>query len=486
MSREIHKIQRHRTAIKRNGLSRPIRLAVEEGLINKDTWVFDYGCGRGDDVRFLNALGTRCSGWDPLHSPHADRMAADVVNLGYVVNVIEDAGERIRALRDAWSLTKRLLIVSARLNTEANRTQHEAYEDGVLTRTGTFQKYFEQGELRDWIDNSLGVRSVAAAPGIFYVFREEGLRQSFTASRYRRVAVITRKKVGSQLYEEHQPLFDTLVAFISSRGRLPESDELQTGKELCGIVGSLQRAFTIIKSVTGTEQWERIKEQRTQDLQIYLALARFGGRPRYSDLPPDIQSDVRAFFSTYRRACDESDRLLFSAGNMALINEACRTSSVGKLTPGALYTHISALPYLSPILRIYEGCARAYIGAVEGANIIKLSRTVPQVSYLYYPEFEKVAHPALAASLVVPLKTFHVHYRDYVNSNNPPVLHRKETFVHLSHPMKGKFERLTKQEERLGLYEKPEIIGTFESWKKILEEKGLSISGHTIKRKASH
>jgi DNA phosphorothioation-associated putative methyltransferase len=482
MTMEPHRIQRHRTAIKRNGLSRPVRLAMEEGLINKDTRVFDYGCGRGGDVELLNALGAHCSGWDPVYSPNAERTVAEVVNLGYVVNVIEDPGERVSALRDAWSLAENLLIVSARLNTEANRTQHERYEDGYITRTGTFQKYFEQSELREWIDESLGMRSVAAAPGVFYVFRDEGMRQSFGASRYRRAVLIPKKKVGNRLFEEHQPLFEALMAFITLRGRLPERNELHAGDELRNIVGSLQRAFNIIRAVTGAEQWERIKEQRAQDLQIYLALARFGGRPRFSELPPEIQSDAKAFFSTYRRACDESDKLLFSAGNMGLINEACRTSPVGKLTQGALYVHVSALPYLSPILRIYEGCARAYIGAVEGANIVKLNRTAPQISYLYYPEFERAAHPALAASLLVPLKTFHIHYRDYADSNNPPVLHRKETFVHDSYPLRRKFERLTKQEERLGLYEKPEIIGTSEGWKRVLEEKGITISGHTAKK----
>ena len=120
-------------------------------------------------------------------------------------------------------------------------------------------------------------------------------------------------------------------------------------------------------------------------------------------LPRDLQRDVRVFFSSYSRACSLADDLLFSAGDRAAVDQACRSAAVGKLTRQALYVHESALPQLPPILRTFEGCARAYIGVVEGANIIKLHRDQPQVSYLSYPDFERDPHPALASSLLVPL-----------------------------------------------------------------------------------
>ena len=40
------------------------------------------------------------------------------------------------------------------------------------------------------------------------------------------------------------------------------------------------------------------------------------------------------------------------------------------------------------LLRVYEGCARAYLGEVEGANLIKLHRHSGKVSYLVDPDFE--------------------------------------------------------------------------------------------------
>src|SRR4051794_4838011 len=97
----------------RSGLSRPLQQALDDGLLD-DATVFDYGCGRGDDVRTLGALGFTAAGWDPAHSPGSTRQSATVVNLGYVVNVIEDRAERADALRRAWDLAESVLIVSAR------------------------------------------------------------------------------------------------------------------------------------------------------------------------------------------------------------------------------------------------------------------------------------------------------------------------------------------------------------------------------------
>src|SRR5438105_8166918 len=88
-------------------------------------------------------------------------------------------------------------------------------------------------------------------------------------------------------------------------------------------------------------------------------------------------------------------KLLFRAGDTTAIDEACKRSPIGKLLPDDLYVHKSAVDNLEPILRIYEGCGRAFLGEVEGANLIKIHRRSGKLSYLVYPEFESDPHPAL-------------------------------------------------------------------------------------------
>ncbi|HEY6329317.1 MAG TPA: hypothetical protein VI756_08265 [Blastocatellia bacterium] len=57
-------IQRHKTAIHRTGLSRPVRVALKDGIISDGEAVLDYGCGHGDDVSNLRDLAMTAEGWD--------------------------------------------------------------------------------------------------------------------------------------------------------------------------------------------------------------------------------------------------------------------------------------------------------------------------------------------------------------------------------------------------------------------------------------
>ena len=179
-------IPRHRTAIRRGDLSRPMKCALRDGLIGPEVSLFDYGCGRGRDIELLQDQGIACSGWDPVFSPASTPSSADVVNLGFVINVIEDAAERATTLRKAWQLCRRLLVVAAQVNVGGRGHAHVAFGDGILTGRGTFQKFYEQGELRSFLEAELECEVIPAALGIFYVFKEEALRQQFLASRFRR------------------------------------------------------------------------------------------------------------------------------------------------------------------------------------------------------------------------------------------------------------------------------------------------------------
>jgi hypothetical protein len=106
-----------------------------------------------------------------------------------------------------------------------------------------------------------------------------------------------------------------------------------------------------------------------------------------------------AFFGTYASACRQADALLFQTCDRAAIDAACARSPVGKLLPDDLYVHITALPALEPVLRVYEGCGRAFLGEVEGANLIKIHWLTGKLSYLVYPDFETDPHPVLARSV---------------------------------------------------------------------------------------
>jgi DNA phosphorothioation-associated putative methyltransferase len=74
------------------------------------------------------------------------------------------------------------------------------------------------------------------------------------------------------------------------------------------------------------------------------------------------------------------------------------------------------------VLRVYEGCARALLGAVEGANVIKLHRRSGKVTYLACPGLDRDPDPALELRVKVTLPTLSIDIFDYSGREDPPRL----------------------------------------------------------------
>ena len=80
------------------------------------------------------------------------------------------------------------------------------------------------------------------------------------------------------------------------------------------------------------------------------------------------------------------------------------------------------------------------------------------------------------------MRSRQLDFYDYRTSENPPVLHRKETFLSPTHPSYAKFARLTQQEERHGLLDETSTIGTRVGWQTRLTEFGFRLAGHRLVR----
>lgn len=474
-------VDRHRTAMARQELSRPMRLALADGVIAPGDTIFDYGCGLGGDVRRLEGLGYDVAGWDPVHAADVPRSAARIVNIGYVVNVIEDPVERAEALRIAWSLADDVLIVSGRLTDERSqlRTSQEL-ADGFLTSLNTFQKFFLQSELREWIRQELDVTPIAAAPGVFYAFKQPERQIRFAASRFRTRITHARPTRADRL-AEHPDLANALLDGLDAHGREVTVEDFADGLTMAEALGGMRTAVGILIAQMGRERWEATKRIRRDDLLVYLALGRFEGRTAFRSMPSALQRDIRAHFGSHADALRQADEALLLTGRPEIIEEAIARAPCGKVLPAAFYVHQSALAAMPVALRLYEGCARALSGTVEDANLIKFGRRERKVSYLAYPDFDRVAHPELRHSTRVDLQNFDIRTRRYDDSANPPLLHRKETFVLDEDPNRMRYAKLTAAEEKAGLLDDGRTIGTREGWQQALDTAGLTVRGHTLR-----
>jgi DNA phosphorothioation-associated putative methyltransferase len=481
------KIERHKAAIVRNSVSKPVRLVLESDLFMDGATFFDYGCGYGGDIKHIAQEGYATSGWDPYYQPDSPKISADIVNIGYVINVIESLAERREALLNAWGLTKKILVVAAQVLIDDGDRGQIAYGDGVITSWNTFQKYYEQEELKIYIDQVLGVDAIPVALGIYFVFRDAAEGESFRASRFRSRLSTPRIKLPVKRFEDYAEMLAPLMAFVSDRGRLPVKGELAEESAIKQEFYSFNRAWRVILQATDADDWETIADKRRQDLLVYLALNGLGdslrdsyaSRPSIRRLPVQIRNDIKGLFDNYQKACTLADLMLYSLGKADIVADCCEDSAIGYKQQGSLSVHVSALEELDPLLRLYEGCANRTIGRLDGATIIKFHAYKPKISYLFYPDFDTNPHPALHTSMHIDLRDLSVSYQDYSDLYNPPILFRKETFVTPNYPHYEKFAKLTRQEKKLGILDSC-IVKKHREWLKCLAENCVKIKGHRL------
>ena len=243
-------IERHRTAIARDRLSAPMQALARHGLLTSDRTVLDYGCGQGDDVRALQAGGIPATGWDPHFAPTAPLEPADIVNLGFVLNVIEEPRERLQTIRRAFDLSRQCLAVAVMIVGKGDTEGHKPYRDGFRTSRGTFQKYYRQEELKELLDGALRTEAIAVAPGIFLVFKDTLLEQRFLLDRQRRIQIplapelrppLDRPSLAERRLDAIRPLLGRLWQQMLAAGRPLVEEELASDllSEIEQQIGSL-------------------------------------------------------------------------------------------------------------------------------------------------------------------------------------------------------------------------------------------------------
>ncbi|WP_034730907.1 DNA phosphorothioation-associated putative methyltransferase [Bacteriovorax sp. Seq25_V] len=491
-------IERHKTAIKRNKVSRPVSLLLESNLLTQESSFFDYGCGHGQDLTILAKNGfSKIQGYDPYYRPDSQHIKSDIVNLGFVLNVIEKPNERSETLKTAYSLANKLLCVSVMTKIQ------QGYEgislgDGVLSSRGTFQKYYEQEEIKNYLESLLDKDAIAIAPGIFFIFRYEQDKLNYLQSRYKRPVILdytridpiskerTRVKVFKPKLEElikESPFFEETISFLFNHGRLPTDLESSSYKELIREFKSKTKVKSLLLENIDQDRLEQIRQSRVTDLLVFFALRKFDrkGFPKQSDLPENMVLDIKEFLGTYSNCKREAENLLFSIGNQTVMQKSFRACNLGKQLPDAFYIHPSLINKLPAPIQVKVGIAKKLVGDIDECNLLKINKLKDKVSFLVYEDFDSIAHPALLYTLVMDIPKNNVKFWEFRQRENPPILHRKDTFIDEDYPLFDKFKKLTLKEEKFGLLGHNHI-GTRLNWEKFLQEEGFIIKGHQLKK----
>ncbi|NDB32138.1 MAG: hypothetical protein EB150_02160 [Nitrososphaeria archaeon] len=152
-----------------------------------------------------------------------------------------------------------------------------------------------------------------------------------------------------------------------------------------------------------------------------------------------------------------------------------------KKVRGKLYLHRSAIQELDENLQSQFEEASVLLPNEFEWNILRFDLKSYQISFLKYADFESDPHPSLIDSITTHVATRRIKHW-FASSINPPILHRKETFIMNNDPNFYRFHRLTLQEEEAGLLD-PRIshkIGFKKQWEELLESKNLQIINHQL------
>lgn len=464
----------------RTAVSRPVCTAIGDGLLSPEHSILDYGCGRGLDVQLLSTRGYDIVGWDPHFAPDGPRRASDVVNLGYVLNVIEDAEERRVTLKAAFQLARKALIIAVRI--DRTLQSDDALEDGCVTQADTFQKIYTQAELRDYVSQTLGASPHMAGFGIAYVFKCPQLEAAFLERR----AYGAHAAVRMDLFEAFKTdeRAKAYVVRFEVLGRHPMASEFEELDKLIDFYGSLDRIRKYAAITADLDRLQASGHSARADVLTFLASLRLRGLhyPSLATLSERVRADITSAFGSYGLAKDEATAFMFGLGDRDKIAQAISDCAFGKRLPEDFYIHESVESDLPPLLRLLVSAAKSIVGRVE-YNVLKIRRSGRAVSFLNYEDFDTVGHPRLLSSVVCYLPKADYSLRDYSGSDNPPILHRKDALVGDEYPLKNVFRELTKAEDELGLLSAP-TIGFQKQWLQCLSAHNVEVIGHRLQTRS--
>jgi DNA phosphorothioation-associated putative methyltransferase len=493
-------VLRHRTALTRHSLSTPMQALWRHGFLDGPASVFDYGCGRGDDVRILIEKGISAFGWDPHFASGEVKQPADVVNLGFVLNVIEDREERRAALQGAWHLATRVLAVAVLIGGRDAYERYRLFRDGVLTQRGTFQKYFVQDEIRQYLEDELAREPVAMAPGVFFVFRDDAEEQKFLAARQRgrpptislprspRIAPPPRqpRQRRPTLFDTHRELIEDYWRVCVELGRQAEGAEYHRGDELGEKLGRPATLFRRLMKERSAEL-EASRLNRVADLLVYLALNLFERRRSFTSLPDNLQRDIRAFWGSYLVAQESARGLLFSAGEVATIHRACveaADSGVGYLDGDhSLQLHTSMTCQLPAVLRVYLGCAARLYGEVEGADLVKIHIQSGKVTLTMYDDFQGQPIPNLIERVKIDLRRQDIQFFQYGADVPAQPLYLKSRYLPLDYPSRPDQAAFDAALTALGRFDFTGFGPSAEDLRRGLDESGFAIDGFQLRER---
>ena len=274
---------------------------------------------------------------------------------------------------------------------------------------------------------------IAAAPGIFFIFKDEKTEQDYLLKRqlgiirdYDPERLITKRaekaaKEQATLEEkqrkqaeslarlkEAERLAKTVAKHTLAFARKPELDELpkyfQMQLQESGL--TYRKVFSAASQLFTEEDLREAIQIKKEKLLLFFAMYFFSGRPKYKQLSASLQKDIRLHFGAMTSIEKEAKDFLFSLGDDDLLQADCASvvsNNLGYMDDDKLI--FKAKTEKLPLrLRGVLSVSNRISGEIENTDIVKIHLGSKKVTYLGVDDFKNSPLPRITKRTVVDLR----------------------------------------------------------------------------------
>ena len=432
-------IFRYRTALKRRKLSSCMGALIDSSLVTRKSEIFDFGCGRGDDVAILQfSEFENVSGWDPHYAnDNPIPSSAEFVNLSFVLNVIEDEDERYEVLRSAFEISSKALVFSVMLHHQNTLQFARPYKDGFISSINTLQKYYNATEIEEVVHSVLNERPIKMAAGVYIVFKDKELEQEYLFKKQLGLLSEIKTPPKEEAVEKYSvELVDKFVSAILGFGRIPKIDELSD--DLREIILETNVSFTRLSrlalSQISISELSKVQEELASEILIFLAINMFDGRVKYSSLSERMQNDVKAHYGSIRSANENAEKLLFSLSNVDELFEAAlnsERSGIGTLFDGKFRFHNDQKEKLPTSLKLFFKIGERLHRPIDEGDIVQLHIESKKMSYLRVDDFAKSPLPRIHSREIINFLNLELANVAHAEQKQVRVLYNKSALMNI-------------------------------------------------------
>ena len=434
---------RHRTALKRKKLSSCMGALIDSSLVTKASEIFDYGCGRGDDIAILGENNfAKVVGWDPYFAKdNKIPKQSEFVSLSFVLNVIDEPDERHFVLKNAFKIASKALVFSVMLEHQNTLQFAYPFSDGYLTSINTFQKYYSAAQIEAVVKDQLNEVPIKLRPGVYIVFKDKSLEQEYLFKRQVGLLVDSKSAVQEDSGDNYaERLVNKTVQAILASGRIPKKAELKSDlqNEISRSGVSYNRLSRLALSQISISELKHVREAFVDEILIFLAINKLGGGVRYGELPPKFQIDVKAHFGSLKRANEEAERLLFSLSDKdSLLSAAvdAERAGLGHLIGAKLRCRGPKCDKLPKSLRLFYKIGERLHRSVNSTDIVQLHLETNKMTYMIVDQFESSALPRLRSREIVNFSNQRVDEVLHEDKKRVSVLYQKSKLMDVSDRM---------------------------------------------------